>query len=111
MRAMCVRLAQLLQHVYVGDAGAMSRAMGYGSETTLRQALRNQDTFPDVERFTAFMKSPARGGVVPNLNWLVNGIEQPLLQVRGGRVVRQLSFGTFIDRYPSIVQRMSRRRK
>lgn len=109
MAAMCARLAKLVQYVYGGNSHELSRAMGYGSITTLRKALRDHDTFPDVERFNVLMKSPAKGGVIPNLNWLVNGVEQPLLQVRNGSVVRQLTFGTLIDEEAQSAPR--RRRK
>jgi len=97
MKGMCERLRQVLQHVYAGDTAALSEAMGYASEATLRKALSSGDTFPDLERFNALMKHPAKGCVVPNLNWLVNGIEQPLLQIQNGRVVKQLTFGNFVD--------------
>jgi hypothetical protein len=110
MKSMCARLAQLMHYVYADDARALSRSMGYAYETTLRRALSSQDTFPDLERFTALMKSPARGGVVPNLNWLVNGVEEPLLQVRDGRVVKHLSFGAFVQAFPT-VRRVWRRKR
>ena len=111
MRGMCARLAQLMHYVYAGDARALSRSMGYSYETTLRRALNNQDTFPDLERFNVLMKSPAPGGVVPNLNWLVNGVEEPLLQLREGRVVKQLSFGTFVQAFPTARRVWRRHRK
>lgn len=97
MRIMCDRLGQILRYVYAGDMAALSAAMGYASEATLRKALGSAGTFPDLERFNALMKHPAPGCVVPNLNWLVNGIEKPLLQIDKGEVVRQLTFGNYVD--------------
>lgn len=100
MKRMCERLSELLHHVYAGDVKALSEAMGYSYETTLRKALNSQETFPDVERFNTLMEHPAQGCIIPNLNWLVNGVERPLLEISKGKVVDQITFGDFVNRYP-----------
>jgi hypothetical protein len=101
MKRMCERLALVLRHVYAGDVKALSDAMGYSYQTTLRKALTTHTTFPDLERFNTLMETPARGCIVPNLNWLVNGVENPLLHIAGDKVVAQITFGEYVDKFSS----------
>lgn len=94
---MCERLAALIKHVYDGDVGRVAALMQYQTESTLRKALLDHTSFPDVERLHFLVEASTRDEVVPNMNWLLNGLELPLLKLKRGQIIGQLSFGQWLD--------------
>lgn len=111
MQEMCGRLEELLKYLYGDDLARMQGLMKYRHQSTLRKALNTRDSFPDLERFNFLAKHPVHGCVVPNMNWVVNGIEEPLLQIdKDGKVSNRLTFGTYIDRYRSNIAQDFRRK-
>jgi hypothetical protein len=94
---MCERLAELIKNVYDDDVGRVAALMQYKTESTLRKALLDRASFPDVERLHFLVLATAPDEVVPNMNWLLNGLGQPLLKLQGGEVVGHLSFGEWLD--------------
>ncbi len=110
MREMCGRLERLLKYLYGGDVGRMQGLMQYGHQSTLKKALATQDSFPDVERFHFLLQHPVHGCIVPNMNWIVSGMEKPLLRLtEDGKVSEGLSFGTYIDQYQQQITKEARR--
>jgi hypothetical protein len=94
---MCERLAALIKHVYNDDVGRVASLMQYKTESTLRRALLDRTSFPDVERLHFLVLATTPKEIVPNMNWLLNGLGLPLLKLKRGQVIGQLSFGQWLD--------------
>jgi hypothetical protein len=93
---MCSRLTELIDVVYGESDAGIARLMGYSNPSTLHR-MRRFEAFPDVERLERLVAAKPAAGIVINLNWIVAGVGQPLLQVSRGMISREMSIGEFVD--------------